>query len=112
MKLTQAGQILYQAAKEIIQKHHTIEESLQTLSRVMSGSVRAATVNSVGLYEIAAPLKKYLRAFPGVHIRLEYARVNKIYEDVGRGEVDLGLVAYPIKRQQILSAAFRENRLV
>ena len=112
MKLTQAGQILYQAGKEIIQKYHTIEESLQTLSRVISGSIRVATVNSVGLYEIIAPLKKYLRAFPAVNVRLEYARVNKIYEGVSRGEVDLGLVAYPTKRQQILSTAFREDRLV
>ena len=47
-----------------------------------------------------------------MNVRLEYARVNKIYEDVSRGEVDLGLVAYPNKRQQILSTAFREDRLV
>jgi len=112
IRLTQAGQILYQAGKEIIQKYSAIEENLRILSQTVSGSVHVATVNSVGLYELATPLKAYLRAFPEVHVRLEYARVNKIYENLSRGEIDLGIVAYPNKHQQILVTSFREDRLV
>jgi len=33
VRLTQAGDVLYQAGKEIIQKYREIEDSLQTLSR-------------------------------------------------------------------------------
>jgi molybdate transport repressor ModE-like protein len=112
VQLTQAGQVLYQAGKEIVQQYQSIAEKLQTLSHSVTGAVRVATVNSVGLYELAAPLKEYLRAFPDVNVRLEYARVARIYEAVGRGDIDLGLVAYPSKRPQILITAFREDRLV
>ena len=38
--------------------------------------------------------------------------VNRIYEDVSRGDIDLGIVAYPSKRPQILVTPFREDRLV
>lgn len=112
IQLTQAGQILYQAGKEIVQTYHAIEENLRALSLSVTGVVRVATVNSVGLYELTAPLKEYLRAFPEVNVRLEYARVSRIYEAVGRGDIDLGLVAYPNKRPQIVITAFREDRLV
>lgn len=111
VRLTQAGEILYQASKEIIQKYKEIEDALQTLSRSVTGTVRVATVYSVGLYELSSPLKRYLRTFPDVTVHLEYTRANKIYEDVSRGDVDLGIVAYPRKRPQIMMTPFREDRL-
>jgi len=112
VRLTQAGQVLYEVGKEIIQKYREIEDSLHSLSRSVAGTVRVATVYSVGLYELSAPLKRYLQTFPEVNIHLEYTRANKIYDEVGRGDVDLGIVAYPSKRPQILVTPFREDRLV
>jgi LysR family transcriptional regulator, transcriptional activator of the cysJI operon len=112
VRLTQAGEVLYQAGKEIVQKYREIEDSLQTLSRPMTGTVQVATVDSVGLYELSSPLKRYLRTFPDINVHLEYTRGNRIYEDVSRGDIDLGIVAYPSKRPQILVTPFREDRLV
>jgi molybdate transport repressor ModE-like protein len=112
VRLTPAGEVLYQAGKEIIQKYQEIEDNLQTSSRTVAGVVRVATVYSVGLYEISSPLKKFLRTFPDVNVHLEYTRVNKIYEDVSKGNLDLGIVAYPTKHPQITVIPFREDRLV
>ena len=112
VRLTPAGEVLYRAGKEIVQKYREIEDNLQTLSHSVAGTVRVATVYSVGLYELSSPLKKYLRTFPDVNIHLEYTRANKIYEDVIRGDMDLGIVAYPSKRPQVLITPFREDRLV
>jgi DNA-binding transcriptional LysR family regulator len=112
VRLTQAGEVLYQAGKDIVQRYREIEGSLQALSRSVAGTVRVGTVYSVGLYEMSAPLKKYLQTFPDVTVHLEYTRANKIYEDVSKGEVDLGIVAYPSKRPQIVVTLFREDRLV
>ena len=112
IRLTQAGKVLYEVGKEIIQKYREIEDSLQSLSRSVAGTVRVATVYSVGLYEMSSPLKRYLQAFPEVNIHLEYTRANKIYDEVSHGDVDLGVVAYPSKRPQILVTPFREDRLV
>lgn len=111
-RLTQAGEVLYEAGKDIVQRYREIENNLQSLARSVAGTVRVGTVYSVGLYELSAPLKKYLRTFPDVTVHLEYTRANKIYEDVSHGEIDLGIVAYPNKRPQLLVAPFREDRLV
>jgi LysR family transcriptional regulator, transcriptional activator of the cysJI operon len=111
-RLTQAGEVLYDAGKDIVHRYREIENNLQSLARSVAGTVRVGTVYSVGLYELSAPLKKYLRTFPDVTVHLEYTRANKIYEDVSHGEIDLGIVAYPNKRPQLLVAPFREDRLV
>lgn len=87
LQLTQAGEVVYQAGREIVQKYREIEDSLQTLSRAITGAVQVATVDSVGLYDLSSPLKQYLQTFPHVNVHLEYARGNRIYEDVSRGNL-------------------------
>jgi LysR family transcriptional regulator, transcriptional activator of the cysJI operon len=111
-RLTQAGEVLYEVSKEIVQRYREIENNLQTLSRAVAGTVRVGTVYSVGLYELSAPLKRYLRTFPEVTVHLEYTRANKIYDDVNRGDIDMGIVAYPNKRPSLFVSPFREDRLV
>src|SRR5438046_284045 len=112
VQLTPAGEILYQVSKDIVQRYQDLEARLQAMTQVVAGPVRVATVHSIGLYELSSQLKRYLHAFPQVHLHLEYSRSNKIYEDAVRGNIDLGVVAYPSKRPQITVIPFREDRLV
>ncbi len=109
---TPAGQILYQASKDITARYRELREQMQSFGSVVGGSVRLATVHSVGLYELSEPLKKFLKAYPQVHVHLEYSRSTKIFEDVLSGAIDLGIVAYPTRRPQIAVIPFREDRLV
>lgn len=110
--LTPAGEVLYQASKEIVQRWQDVEAQLHALANVVSGTVRVATVHSVGLYELSGQIKRYLKAHPQVNLRLEYCRANRIYEDVLKGATDLGVVAYPARRPQLAILPFREDRLV
>ena len=112
VQLTPAGEILYQVSKDIVQRYQDLEARLQAMAQVVAGPVRVATVHSIGLYELSGQLKRYLRAFPQVHLHLEYSRSNKIYDDAVRGNIDLGVVAYPSRRPQITVIPFREDRLV
>jgi DNA-binding transcriptional LysR family regulator len=109
---TPAGQLLYQASKEITGRYRELREQMQSFGSVVGGSVRLATVHSVGLYELSEPLKQFLKAYPQVNVRIEYRRSNKIFEDVLSGRIDLGIVAYPTRRPQITVIPFREDRLV
>ena len=112
VQLTPAGEILYQVSKEIVQRYQDMEAQLQVVAQRVAGTVRVATVHSIGLYELSAQIKRYLKAYPQVHLHLEYSRSNKIYEDALRGQIDLGVVAYPSRRPQITVLPFREDRLV
>src|SRR5262249_34851721 len=94
------------------QRHNHLEDPLDAFSNTVAGTVRIATVHSVGLYEFSHELKNYLRAYPSVNVRLEYKKSNQIYDDVIAGNVDVGVIAYPTKRPQIHLIPFREDRLV
>lgn len=111
-QLTPAGEIFYQTAKEMIRGFTELEERLQALSDVVGGNLRIATVYSVGLYELSVPLRQFLRAYRQVNVQLDYSRSNRIHEDVLRGALDLGIVAYPSRRPYLTIIPFREDRLV
>jgi DNA-binding transcriptional LysR family regulator len=111
VQLTPAGEILYQVSKEIVQRYGEMESRLQALTHQVAGPLRVATVHSIGLYELSAPLKRFLKAFRKVNLHLEYSRSSKIYEDALKGHIDLGIVAYPSRRPQITLLPFREDKL-
>ena len=112
VKPTAAGQILYNSSKEIVRRFVELENRLREIGSVVAGSIRVGTVYSVGLHELPPYLTEFLRAYPQVNVHLEYLRSNKIYEDLLEGKIDLGVVAYPAKRSQIVTIAFRHDELV
>jgi len=112
VQLTPAGEILYQVSKEIVQRYQDLESRLQDVAKVVAGTVRVATVHSIGLYELSTQLKRFLKAYPQVQIQLGYSRSSKIYEDALKGGIDLGIVAYPSRRPGITTIPLREDRLV
>src|SRR3989442_12184905 len=89
-----------------------MEARLQSLANVVAGTVRVPTVHSIGLYELSTQIKRYLKAYPQVHLHLAYSRSSRIYEDVLKGNVDIGVVAYPSRRSGVTVLAFRNDRLV
>jgi DNA-binding transcriptional LysR family regulator len=112
VKPTAAGQILYNSSKDIVRRFLELENKLREIGSVVAGSIRVGTVYSVGLHELPPYLSDFLRRFPDVNVHLEYLRSNKIYEDLIEGKIDLGVVAYPAKRSQIVSIPFRNDELV
>jgi len=112
VQLTPAGEILYQVSKDIVARYHELEAQLQAVTKVVAGTVRVATVHTIGLYELSSQLKRFLKAYPQVQLQLEYSRSNKIYDDALKGSIDLGIVAFPSRRPGITIVPFREDRLV
>lgn len=112
VKPTTAGQILYNASKEIVRRFIELENRLREIGSIVAGSIRVGTVYSVGLHELPPYLTEFLRAYPAVNVHLEYLRANRIYEDLVEGKIDLGVVVYPAKRSQIMTIPFRHDELV
>ncbi|MEZ4652301.1 MAG: LysR family transcriptional regulator substrate-binding protein [Candidatus Eisenbacteria bacterium] len=89
-----------------------MENRLEVLSNSIVGTLRVATVYSVGLHELPPYLKAFMRRYASANVRLEYSRANRIYDDVSSGVVDLGIVAYPVRRSGLEILPFRQDTLV
>ncbi len=111
-RLTREGQVLYDASKEIVQTYDRLHSQLQELKDIISGTIRVATIYSIGLHDLPPYLKRYLKAYPTVNIHVEYRRANKVYEDVLGNVVDLGLVAYPARDAKLEIVPLKKEPMV
>src|SRR5580704_3336498 len=111
-RLTREGQVLYDFSKQIIQTHDSLHSKLQEIKDVISGTIRVATIYSIGLHDLPPYIKKYMLSYPTVNVHVEYRRSNQVYEDVMSNVVDLGLVAYPIKDTKLEIVPLRKEPLV
>jgi DNA-binding transcriptional LysR family regulator len=111
-RLTREGQVLYEYSKQIIQTYDSLHNRLQEIKDIISGTIRVATIYSIGLHDLPPYLKKFLKLFPTVNVHVEYRRANQVYEDVLSNVVDLGLVAYPTKDSKLELIPLRKDSLV
>jgi LysR family transcriptional regulator, transcriptional activator of the cysJI operon len=82
------------------------------LKDIISGTIRVATIYSIGLHDLPPYIKKFMKSYPTVNIHVEYRRANQVYDDVLSNVVDLGLVAYPMKDSKLEIVPLRKEPLV
>jgi LysR family transcriptional regulator, transcriptional activator of the cysJI operon len=111
-RLTRAGQVTYDCSKRIIQDYETMHGQMHDLMDIMSGTIRLATIYSVGLHDLPPYLKEFMKSYPTVTVHVEYRRANQVYEDVLGNMADMGLVAYPTKDATLENIPLNKDPLV
>jgi DNA-binding transcriptional LysR family regulator len=111
-RLTREGHLLYEYSKQIIQTYDSLYNKLQEVKDIVSGTIRVATIYSVGLHDLPPYIKRFLKSYPTVNVHVEYRRSNQVYEDVLGNVDDLGLVAYPVKDAKLEITPLRKDKLV
>jgi DNA-binding transcriptional LysR family regulator len=112
LHLTQAGEAFYEACREVLQAYARLQERMRNLTGTVSGTVRVATVYSVGLHELPPVVREYMALYPQAKIDLEYSRTTRVVRDVLSGAVELGVVAFPEKKRGLEVVPLGGDRLV
>lgn len=112
VKLTAAGEVFYREAKLVLAAFAQMQESLRGLVGKIGGTVKVATVYSVGLHELPSKVGEFMSKFPSARIDLEYSRTTKVVRDVLNGAVDLGVLAFPEPRRGLTISPMPSQKLV
>jgi len=110
--VTAAGEALYRGARDVLQRASALDAEMHQFSDEVAGTVRVATVYSVGLHALPPRLKPFLAAHPRVNVHLEYEQTDKVYEDVASGFLDVGIVACPMPKRDLEVLPFAEEEMV
>jgi DNA-binding transcriptional LysR family regulator len=108
---TPAGERLYGGCRELLARFADLELEIRESSGEAMGTCNISTIYSVGLHELQPYVKKVLLAHPKVNVRLAYRRSAQVYEEVGNGTCDLGIVAYPVAQPGLDILPFKEDSL-
>jgi len=112
VRLTSAGEVFYRESKNVLASYDQLQESLRGLVGKIGGTVKVATVYSVGLHELAPKVREFMSKFPAARIDLEYSRTTKVLRDVLNGQVELGVLAFPEPRRGLTIVQMPSDRLV
>ena len=78
----------------------------------LDGTVKVASIYSVGLSEMAQLEQEFSRRQPKAHLDVEYLRPEKVYSAVLADQADLGLVSYPEPSREITVIPWRQEEMV
>ena len=109
---TEVGRLLYDEVKPLLERFAAVEGRVRARTDVVAGTVRVATVYSVGLHTLPPTIKRCLAEHPRVNVRLQYRRTNEVSAACLDGEVDFGIVALPTRRPQLQIVPLGHDELV
>jgi len=112
VKLTSAGEVFYRESEQVLDAYEQLNESLRGLVGKIGGTIKVATVYSVGLHEMPAKVGEFMSKFPSAKIDLEYSRTTKVVRDVMNGTVELGILAFPEPKRGLTIREMPANKLV
>jgi DNA-binding transcriptional LysR family regulator len=112
VRLTPAGEVFYREAKNVLASFDQMQESMRGLVGKISGTVKVATVYSVGLHELPPKVREFMSKFPSAKIDLEYSRMTRVVRDVLNGSVELGIVTFPEPKRGLTIVQMTGDRLV
>ncbi|MDT4966737.1 MAG: hypothetical protein QOJ64_1474 [Acidobacteriota bacterium] len=112
LRLTDAGRGFYEESRNILAAYQGLQERMRSFDGIVGGTVRVATVYSIGLHELPPVVRRFMALHPSAKIDLEYSRTTRVVSDVVSGAIDLGIVAYPEKRRGLTIIPLSGDRLV
>lgn len=112
VKLTAAGEVFYRESRLVLDAYEQLQENLRGVVGKIGGTVKVATVYSVGLHELPEKVREFMTKFPSAKIDLEYQRTTRVVRDVMSGTVELGILAFPEPKRGLTITPMPDNRLV
>jgi len=112
IELTQAGQLLYQAAKDMLDRYEQFQSELKAMTSSSGGRINVAAIYSIGMHTLPGYIKKFMVKYPEVNVHVEYLGADRIYDLVLAGDIDIGLVAVPKRDKRLDVYDFEDEPMV
>lgn len=111
ISLTEAGRVLLQNAKEVVESVKKARRAVETGSRGVVGEIRVGAVESVGIYLLPDVLKKFKEKYPLARATVMYGQAGEIMEALLSNQVDLAVVANPRPDRRLHFETIIEERI-
>ena len=109
--LTPGGKLYADLCRDVLRREEDFVAALDEIKDEAAGTVRVASIYSIGLSEMSRLRDEFTRAFPGAQLHIEYLRPDKVYQAVLEDQADLGFISYPENRRELTVIPWREERM-
>lgn len=111
VSLTEGGRLFYDLCRDVLRREEEFQVQLEALKGLVEGTVRIASIYSIGLSEMSRLQEEFAARFPNAQLHVDYLRPDKVYEAVLTDQADLGLVSYPSGTKDLAVIPWREEEM-
>ena len=111
LTLTPAGKLYNDFCRDVLRRNEEFLLGIDALKGEVEGSIRVASIYSIGLSEMSRLREQFSVRYPAVQLHVEYMRPDRIYEAVLNGDADLGLVSYPEAGRELAILEWRKEKM-
>jgi DNA-binding transcriptional LysR family regulator len=112
LKVTEAGKLYLGLCRDMLRRHSEFLSALERFKTEIEGTVRVASIYSVGLSEMSRLEEEFSRRYPHARLEVDYLRPEKVYEAVVTDRADLGLMSYPESTKEVTVLPWRQEEMV
>jgi DNA-binding transcriptional LysR family regulator len=110
--LTAEGELYYEGCRKLVHRYWALVEEVKTLHHYVEGRVHVASIYSVGLSYGKQLIEQFTERYSNTTVHMEYHHPDRVYELVGEGQVDIGLVSYAQTTRSITAIPWREESVI
>src|SRR5262249_5293424 len=112
VSLTVAGEVFLEEARRILGALDRAHERMQEVARGAVGRIRLGAPPTPGLYLLPPVLAKYRAEDGRSALRFEIAPTHELTERVARNDLDMAIVAGPLRSGELQTRVLAQDELV
>jgi LysR family cyn operon transcriptional activator len=113
LRLTAAGEILYEQALAILRKLTDARQAISEIHALQRGSLRVGLVSTVNVTMVPEAVCRFHRKYPKVSVSIRELSMNALESELLAGKLDLGISLVPgTSGDRLESEILFEERLV
>lgn len=109
--LTQAGEVLYEAAQEVLQHLHSAEQRIKNLKGFAGGRIKLAVISSAQ-YFVPKVIHDFVGVYPDVSVAMMVGNKEQLVERILKNEDDFYILGQPPEGLNVESFQLAPNPLV
>ena len=110
--LTQAGQVLFDATREMMLSLDSAERRIEDLKGLRGGKLALGASFPIAVYLLPGVLAAFRRKYPEVEVKLDVSLSERTTAKVLTNKVDLGLVSHEPHDPRLVATVFMTDELV
>lgn len=112
IKPTEAGDALYQCARELIKSMDKLDKTMEEITESRKGSLFLGASTIPGQYILPHVIKGFKDLYPHISISLEIADSEKIFNKIAERELDIGIVGGWLNNRKVDGFPWQQDELV
>lgn len=113
VKMTEAGDILYKKAKQMLTLYESAKEEIYLLRDEVTGTLKVGASFTIGEYILPYVLAEFANQYPQIDLNVTIANTEEIARSVHLNELDIGLVEGKVDYPElVVSPPFMEDQMV